>query len=158
MKSFRFRLQAILTLREQKEQAAKRIYAEKLRAQEVVAHRLQAAEREIEALMNLQRGQMNSGITCEQLERFRNYLVVLDDRRKALQIDLVKAKQITELAWRELLVATQKREALDRLRSRQQRMYSYEAARAEQKLIDELSSRSDTLADAWRENPVALGA
>lgn len=158
MKSFRFRLQAILSLREQKEQAAKRIYAEKLRAQEAVAQRLQVAEREIEALMDLQRGQMNRGITCEQLERFRNYLVVLDDRRKSLQVDLMKARQITELAWRELVVATQKREALDRLRSRQQRVYDYEAARAEQKLIDELSSRSDTLADAWRGSPAALGA
>lgn len=69
---------------------------------------------------------------------------------------MTEAQKQAEEAGRLLTVATQRREALDRLRSRQRRVHDYQAGRAEQKLLDELSGRGPALAEAWREAPVGL--
>jgi flagellar biosynthesis chaperone FliJ len=47
-------------------------------------------------------------------------------------------------------VATQQREALERLRGRQQRIHDYQATRAEQQALDELVGRGPALSGAWK--------
>ena len=63
-----------------------------------------------------------------------------------------EARGRAEETWRLLLIATQRREALERLRRRQRLLHTSQAAREEQKVLDEMSGRGPRLAEAWRKS------
>ena len=65
--------------------------------------------------------------------------------------ELNEARQRAEQAWGLLVTATQRREALERLRRRQLSIHLCQATRTEQKILDELAGRSPGLAEAGRE-------
>ncbi|MGA2863787.1 MAG: flagellar export protein FliJ [Verrucomicrobiota bacterium] len=153
MKAFRFRLQAVLTLREQAEQTAQQVCAGACVALDQAAARLRSAEAEIAANDQLWRARLAAGLRAEELEQWRLYAGLLYDRRTRMARELAQAREQLEEARRQLLLATRRRETLERLRHRQRRMHDYEAARAEQKLLDELSKRVPLLASSGREEP-----
>ena len=156
MKAFRFQLQAVLTLRGRAEQAAQQRCAQVYAAVERAAVRLRFADSAIAASDEMRRTQLVAGARAHRVEQLRSHSVLLQERRTRLALELAEAQQQAEEAGRLLTVATQRREALDRLRSRQRRVHDYQAGRAEQKLLDELSGRGPTLVDAWRETPLNL--
>jgi len=153
MKAFRFRLQAVLTLREQAEQAAQQVCAGACAALDRAAARLRSAEAGIAANEQLWRARLAAGLRAEELEQWRLYAGLLYERRTRMASELAQAREQLEEARRQLLLATRQREALERLRHRQRRMHDYEAARAEQKFLDELSQRVPLLASSGREQP-----
>lgn len=154
MKAFYFRLQAVLTLREQAEQAAQRKCARAGAIAEAAAARLAAAEAEIAAACNSRQARLATGVRGEELQQLRAYLLWLEERKTRLRRELDQARRRAEEARRELLVARQRREGLERLRTSQRRVYDYETARADQKVLDELASR---LPPAMRLAPVLNG-
>ena len=156
MKAFRFRLQAVLTLREQAEQAAQQRCAEAYAAVEAAAGRLRTADAAIEQSDERRRACLSGRAPVFELEQLRKHSLVLQEHRTLCVRALAEARQRADDAWRALVVATQQREALERLRARQKRVYDYQVARAEQKFLDDLSGRGPTLVDAWRDLPVAL--
>jgi len=153
MKAFHFRLQVVLTLREEVEQAARRVYARALLALGQASGRLAGAEAEIEAHHQRRRARLAAGPRAEELEQNRLYGAALEDRRTQLAREAARAKQQAEECRQKLLLAGRQRETLERLRERQRRAHDYQAARAEQKLLDDLSQRVPALAAAGPEAP-----
>jgi flagellar FliJ protein len=153
MKAFRFRLQVVLTLREEAEQAAQQLFARAFLGLEQAAARLRSAEAAIAANDQWQRTRLAAGMRADELEQSRLYSALLEERRTQLAREAARAQQQVEEARQKLLQATRQREILERLRERQRRVYDYQAARAEQKLLDELSKRAPILAGSGREAP-----
>ena len=150
MKAFRFRLQAVLTLREQTEQVAQQRCARAYAAVEIAAARVRSAEAEIDATDQAHRAQMAAGPRAGQLDQLRLYVSLLHERRRQLARELVEGRRQAAEAARQLLLATQQREGLERLRGRQRRVYDYQTARAEQQTLDELVGRGPALSGAWK--------
>jgi len=150
MKAFRFRLQAVLTLREQAEQAAEQRCARAYAAVENAAARVQSVQAEIDATEQAHRAQLAAGPRAGQLEQLRLYSGLLDQRRRQLARELAEARRRADEAQRQLLLATQQREALEHLRGRQRRAQDYQSARAEQQTLDELVGRGPALSGAWK--------
>ena len=150
MKAFRFRLQAVLTLREQTEQAAQQRCARAYAAVEIAAARVRSAEAEIDATDQAHRAQMAAGPRAGQLDQLRLYVSLLHERRRQLARELAEGRRQAAEAARQLLLATQQREGLERLRGRQRRVYDYQTARAEQQTLDELVGRGPALSGAWK--------
>lgn len=151
MKAFRFRLEAVLKLREQAEEAAREHCAKAFAAVEKSTSRLRAVDADISASDELRRQHLTAGAPAGQLEQLRTHSVLLHERRIAVERELAEAKRRADAAQKQLLLASQRRETLTKLRDRQLRLHDYEAARAEQKLLDELAARSTGLVTAWRE-------
>lgn len=151
MNLFRFRLQAVLTLRERTEQAAQQRCARTCVAVQLAAARLGSADAEITASEGLRRAHLAAGFRAGQFEQLRTHAVVLNERRIRLARELAEARQREAEARQSLVAATQQRETLVRLRDNQRRAHDYRAARAEQKVLDDLAARSMALAQAWRQ-------
>ena len=156
MKAFRFRLESVLTLREQAEQAAQQNCARAYAAAEAAAAEVRSAERAIEAAEQAQRAQLAGGSRAGELEHLRAYTVLLQECKRELECALAKARRQAEAAWQQLLVATQQRESLERVRSRQHRAHAYETARAEQRTLDECVGRNPALKGTWRKGSTDL--
>ncbi|SPE56896.1 putative Flagellar basal-body protein [Verrucomicrobia bacterium] len=150
MKAFRFRLHVVLTLREQAEQAAQQNFARVCMAVRSAAARLASAEAALQECLDLCRRQLAASARATLLEQSRAYLLVLYERRARLARELAESRQREAQARAQLVIATQKREVLERLRAKQQRTHQYEAARAEQKFLDELARRA---APRWWARP-----
>jgi flagellar export protein FliJ len=150
MKAFRFRLQAVLTFREQTEQVAQQRCARAYAAVENVAARVRSAEAEIDATDQAHRAQMIVGPRAGQLDQLRLYASLLYERRRQLARELGECRRQAAEAARQLLLATRRREGLERLRGRQRRVYDYHTARAEQQNLDELVGRGPALSGAWK--------
>ena len=151
MKAFRFRLQAVLTLREQAEQSAQQRCALAYEAVRRATARLQSIDTEIAATDESRRAELAAGTRADRLEHAGSYAVLLQERRVRLVKELSETQQQAEAARQQLLLASQRREALERLRARQRRLSDYGAARAEQKVLDELSGGGSVLAETWRD-------
>ncbi len=151
MKAFHFRLQVVLTLREEAEQAAQRACARALMAMEQAATRLGSAEAAIAANDERRRSRLAAGLRADELEQSRRYSAVLEDRRSPRAREAARAQRLVEEARHKLLLASRRREILERLRERQRLLHDYQTARAEQKLLDELSNRPLILAGCRRE-------
>jgi flagellar FliJ protein len=150
MKAFRFRLQAVLTLREQTEQVAEQRCARAYAAVVNAADRVQAVQAEIDATEQAHRAQLSASPRAGQLEQLRLYTALLDQRRRQLARELAEARHRADEARRQLLQATQQREALERLRARQRRAHEYQSARTEQQILDELVGRGPALSGVWK--------
>ena len=153
MRAFQFRLQAVLTLREQAKQAAQRRCAQAYLVVESARVRLQSAEAAIVAADELRRARLVAGIRAGELQQMRDHAVLLNSRRMQLTRELTEAWKQAESARRELVIAAQRQEGLDRLRARQQQVFNYESARAEQKLLDEMCRHGPVLSQAGSSAP-----
>jgi len=151
MKSFQFRLQAVLTVREQAEQSAQQRCARAYETVEAAAGRLRSAEAAIVAVDELRGRELAAGARADRIEQLRNYTVLLHERRTVLVRELTEARRQAEAAQRQLLFATRQRETLERLRQRQRRKHDYAAAQTEQKILDDLAGRPAILLDTWRD-------
>jgi len=109
------------------------------------------AEEAIATLDESRRAQLAAGTRADHIAHLRAFGVLLEERRAGQVLELDEARRTAEEAWRLLVIATQRREALERLRRRQRIVHVAQAARVEQKILDELAGRGSKLADAWRE-------
>jgi flagellar FliJ protein len=139
MKAFRFRLEVVLTLRQEAEQVARRLCARVFAALEQANGRLRSAEAAIAADDQRRRARLAGPLRAVDLEQSRRYGALLEEHRALAVREVACAQEQLEAARQKLLLATREREILERLRERQRRAYDYQAARAEQKLLDELS-------------------
>lgn len=151
MKAFRFRLQAVLTLREQAERSAQQRCAQAFAAVQLATARLHSADTAIAAADESRRAELAAGMRADRLEQSRAYACLLQDRRVRMVKELTETQHQAEAARQQLLLASQRREALERLRNRQRRLSDYQAARADQKLLDEMSGRGSILTETWRD-------
>lgn len=146
MKAFRFQLEAILKLREQAEQAAQQQCAKANAAVERAQARLQAADATLAAAHDLHREQLATGVQANQLLQLRAYITNLCESRIRLAREVAEAQAQLATATRQMIVATQRREVLERLRERKRREHEHHVAVFEQKMLDDFNGRgSETL-------------
>jgi flagellar export protein FliJ len=151
MKDFRFSLQAVLSLREESEKDAQRRYAAALAESDKALARLHAARAEVQSCWALWRNAASGCAFAADLERARMYCVLLDERQKRLEKEWKAAQLAAEQASRQLLVATQKKQVIEKLRTRKRMAHQAQVTRMEQKQQDELASRSLSLIGGGRE-------
>lgn len=141
MKSFRFPLQSIRVLREQKERTAQRNFADAMRVCEEAAFQLQAASDELAACWTALCEELSAGVTATKLMRTRAWCSVLELRQKERTAALQKAQRAMDAAWRNMMLATRDREALDSYYRKSRRVHDREVQREEQKTLDEIGTR-----------------
>ena len=142
MKGFRFSLQAILTLRQEAEQAAQRQYALRLTAVQAAEARLAALDQEVQGVWARREKALAQGVQAHEVEALGSYGAGLAEQRKTLVTEVQKARDAAHLAWQQLLRASQERETLDRYRKRRRLEFDQAQARAEQKMLDDLAGRA----------------
>jgi len=141
MKLFRFPLQSLRVLREQKERAAQKRYAEALRASEEAAARLDRGARALALSWMAVCEEAAGGATIAKLRQMRAWCGELERRCEQLTAAVKSAERAAHEAWREMVLATRNREALDRLRDKCRRAFDREVQRDEQKQLDEMGLR-----------------
>lgn len=145
MKAFQSSLSALRTLRERQEQEALHAYGQTLHAQEQARARLDQARHELtQCWLGLHRLLAEGGLAGE-LDRLQAYTQTLEQRRLDCERALLKARQVARRAFTRLLAARQARTVVDRLLEAQRRRYRRKQQRDEQKQLDELASRRNTL-------------
>ena len=141
MKPFRFTLQPIRVLREQKEQKAQQAFGEALRLCDQAAFQLQTASDELVAGWNALCRNFSGGVSAMELARTRAWCNVLELRQKERAEALQLAQRAMEAAMKQMMLATRDREALDKYHDKRRRAYDRDAQRDEQKTLDELGVR-----------------
>ncbi len=155
MKKFRFSLQPLRVLREQKEQAAQKRYADALRTCEAAAAGVRAASEELNTCWTALNRELLSGVSGLQLLRTRAWCNVLELRLKDRAHVLEEARLGVDAVWKEMLRATRDRETLDRFHHKSRRAYDREAQRGEQRQLDELAVQLAATATPLRALPGA---
>jgi len=141
MKPFRFPLQSIRVLRERKEQVAQQRFAQAMLACEEAAFQLQAASDALAAGWNSLCEELSTGVIATRLARTRAWCSVLEQRQKERSAALQQARRLMDSAWREMMLATRDREALDRFHDKCRRAHDRETQREDQKQLDEVGVR-----------------
>jgi flagellar export protein FliJ len=141
MKPFRFPLQSIRALREQKEQIAQQQFADAMRACEEAAFQLQAASEELAEGWTSLCEELSAGVAATKLLRTRAWCNVLEQRQKDRAFALQHAQRVMDAAWRQMMSARRDRQTLDCYRDKCRRAYDLAAQREEQKRLDELGVR-----------------
>jgi len=141
MKPFRFSLQSIRVLREQREREAQQRFAAAMRVCEAAALQLQMASDELASGWTALCDELAVGVTATQLLRTRAWCSVLELRQKECNAALARARRLMDDAWRAMTLCTRDRETLDRYHDKRRRAHEREANREEQKHLDELGIR-----------------
>src|SRR5262245_18940505 len=141
MKRFRFSLQPIRVLREQRERASQQRFGEAMRACEEAAFQLQEASDELAEGWTALCEEMSAGAVATKLMRTRAWCAILEHRQQERTDALNRARREMDAAWREMMTATRDREAMDRYHDKCRRAYDREMQRIEQKTLDELGVR-----------------
>lgn len=141
MKRFRFTLQAVLALRQREERQALEEYGRAVQAERQALEELAAVEKEITANWSFIAAQSKNGTSAQWLAQGQAYTMVLDEKKKKQDAAVASARKASATAHQRLLKARQRREALDKLHTRQRERYDFEERRAEQKWLDDLSTR-----------------
>jgi flagellar export protein FliJ len=148
MKSFRFSLQSLRVLRVQKERVTQKRYVEALRASDEAAAKMDAGSHELAAAWMALCAEVTEGATISQLHQTRAWCGELERRCEQRAAALMMAQRAAQDAWREMTFAIRDREALDRLREKNRRVYERAAQREEQKQLDEMGLRLNSPASS----------
>jgi flagellar export protein FliJ len=154
MKSFRFTLEAVLTLRQRQEQTALEQYAQTLLARQQAVAKLENAQRELNASMQELRQQLAAGCTAAQAAQAHDYQRSLGRRRDECTQALGTAERRVNAAMQAMLAARRQREIVDKFFDKQKLSHLRGLARNEQKMLDDLASRRGNSILAW--NPTEI--
>jgi flagellar export protein FliJ len=150
MKPFRFSLQSIRVLREQRERDAQQQFGAAMRLCEEATFQLQQASDDLAAGWDSLCQELSSGVPATKLLKSRAWCNVLEQRQKDWRARLLNAQRVMDEAWRDMMLATRDREALDRYHDKSRRAYDRVAQREEQKTLDELGARRAFVPGALR--------
>ncbi|HVM59878.1 MAG TPA: flagellar FliJ family protein [Verrucomicrobiae bacterium] len=142
MKRFRFTLQALLILLEQKEQTALTAYARALEDQRRATERWREAQQMCEEAFRLGRERAAAGAPAAHLAQLQEYCRSVKQFEQFRLEEARRADQVVENALARLLSARRSRESVQRVRRAQRQRYDHEARREEQKLLDDLAQHA----------------
>lgn len=144
MKPFRFSLEFLLVMRQQKEQAAQQRYVAALAASNDAERLLQRAVADLDAGWKQLSDEVAAGVAAGRLAAIRTWCKVLEIRWNERRAGLDQARQVVDQAFAELTSAAREREALDRFHDKSRSAYDREAQRVEQRTLDELAVQMKT--------------
>jgi flagellar export protein FliJ len=145
MKKFRFTLQALFTVYQQREQAALEAYANALTERREAARKVDEAERRCQEAWDFNRERMVAGFSAVQLWQAQQYCVLARKAQERLAEALRHTQRVVDRALETLLGARQSREAVEKYRARQHERYQRDYQRDEQKTIDDLAQQMNVM-------------
>jgi len=144
MKVFRFSLEAVRTLRQRKEQEAMEQYSRALLARQQVLDLLEAIEERISRNFARMRELLAGGCSAGQAAQAQSYHRSLEKHRDDCVAALGLAERRVQAAFKAMLAARQRREAVEVYRDKQRAAHSRLEWREEQKIQDEFALRRVT--------------
>lgn len=148
MKPFRFKLQAVHTLRVRQERETMQKYADALLQRKLAMEKLSAIGREIAVAWTELRAELAEGCAAARILRMQAYCTSLEVRRSEANAVLQGAERAVNQAMQRMLAARQQREVVDKFQAGERSRYERELQRLEQKELDELALRCLPLASA----------
>ena len=141
MKRFTFTLQAVLTLRQREERTALEGYAAALRERQRAVGALEEAVRSIDALRRLRLQVCETPIAAHEHAQLQIRTEVAEQSRIELSRLLARAETVLANQLKAVLMARQRREAVEHCRSMQMEEHLRLEAAEEARLLDELAAR-----------------
>lgn len=140
MKAFRFRLKALLELREREEDACKKVVSE-------AQNQLIALETQLRDLMDEQtalsedlRTVQQGSVGVVELRNIQEYFALLQDRVAEKQDDVMRQTNVLHQKRELLARAMQDRKTIEKLKEKQYAAWKKEAERQEAAFLDELGT------------------
>ena len=138
MKPFQFSLNTVLDVRSNEEQMARAVHAVAQEALEAILLQRRSVERTIESNLLACRQVYDEQVNSGTIARLQSALRELRVQLKAFEPEVKRLQDEADAKWQLLLQASQRREALDKLREKQHSAHLKEGSRTEQKAIDEM--------------------
>jgi flagellar export protein FliJ len=140
MKAFRFRLESVLTIRNWEEERARATYGQALQQERKFVEQLRQVEVRIEQdAAVMRRAAEGPAPAGERVARWRHLLMLERERSDTTQ-KLASARRIREQKMKLLIDAHRRVQILDRLKARHKEAHVAEAARRDERELDELAS------------------
>jgi len=141
MKSFRFPLESLRILREQRERVAQQRYARSLSACNAAEAMLQKAVRERDAGYDLLMRELTDVVPAAKIVNLRTWCMALEIHQHERKAAFNETKRVADLAYQEMTAAMREREGLDRFYDKARRAHAQEVLRQEQKNVDEMAAQ-----------------
>ena len=138
--SFTFRLERVRTLRERAEERAREALSNELRHRDEGQTRLDQARQAVRAACDANRNAHAGGlIAAVNLAAIQTYVERAEQVRSEAALELSRRNAEVEVKRRRLAMAARDRQAIDKLKERQQAEHEAEWARRSQNTLDELA-------------------
>ena len=138
MKSFDFKLKTVLEVRVNEEVRASEVHSEAKSFLEEALSQYQAVEVAIESNLTACKQAFEGQVASGTLSHLQTALRELRRQLEDLEPVVVERQSLVDTSCKELLQARQRREALEKMRDRQQDEFEQDLVRSEQQAIDEM--------------------
>ncbi len=138
MKSFDFKLKTVLEVRVNEEVRASEVHSEAKRFLEEALSQYQAVEVAIESNLTACKQAFEGQVASGTLSHLQTALRELRRQLEDLEPVVAERQSLVDTRCKELLQARQRREALEKMRDRQQDEFEQDLVRSEQQAIDEM--------------------
>ena len=129
MKPFQFSLNTVLDVRSNEEQMARAVHAVAQEALEAILLQRRSVERTIESNLLACRQVYDEQVNSGTIARLQSALRELRVQLKAFEPEVKRLQDEADAKWQLLLQASQRREALDKLREKQHSAHLKEGSR-----------------------------
>jgi flagellar export protein FliJ len=140
MKPFRFPLQAVLTVRMDRETKALEAFALAQAEFEKIVARFRQIQKEIEDVFDCRRAALKATANSEDVQQMQQGLRALQETSQRCKTQLERAQAILDEKSKSLLAARQEREIVEKVHQRQLARHRLQAARQEQRVLDDLAT------------------
>ena len=138
MKSFDFKLKTVLEVRVNEEVRASEVHSEAKSFLEEALSQYQAVEVAIESNLTACKQAFEGQVASGTLSHLQTALRELRRQLEDLEPVVAERQSLVDTRCKELLQARQRREALEKMRDRQQDEFEQDLVRSEQQTIDEM--------------------
>jgi flagellar FliJ protein len=138
MKSFDFKLKTVLEVRVNEEVRAGEVHSEAKSFLEEALSQYQAVEEAIESNLTTCKQAFEGQVASGTLSHLQTALRELRRQLEDLEPVVAERQSLVDTRCKELLQARQRREALEKMRDRQQDEFEQDLVRSEQQAIDEM--------------------
>ena len=138
MKSFDFKLKTVLEVRVNEEIRAGEVHSEAKSFLEEALSQYQAVEEAIESNLTACKQAFEGQVASGTLSHLQTALRELRRQLEDLEPVVAERQSLVDTRCKELLQARQRREALEKMRDRQQDEFEQDLVRSEQQAIDEM--------------------
>ena len=138
MKSFDFKLKTVLEVRVNEEVRAGEVHSEAKSFLEEALSQYQAVEEAIESNLTACKQAFEGQVASATLSHLQIALRELRRQLEDLEPVVAERQSLVDTRCKELLQARQRREALEKMRDRQQDEFEQDLVRSEQQAIDEM--------------------
>jgi flagellar export protein FliJ len=139
MRTFKFPLESLRTLRQQRESTAQQAYARALAKCDSAMRLLLLAEEALKAAREMLGRDLQAGAPAARIANLRTWCAALEIRCQEGAAFVAEARRNAGQAQRLMTAAAREREALDRFHDKAQRHWQREFQTEEQKMFDELA-------------------